>query len=75
MKELKVRASWDSEAGAWIAVSDDLPGLAIQHRELEQVMEILLDVGPDLVASNLKLDPADVSFHLIAERMLAVPAA
>lgn len=74
MKELIVRATWDSEAQAWIAFSEELPGLAIEHRDFDQVMEILLDVGPDLVASNLRLDPKDVTFHLIAERVLPVAA-
>jgi hypothetical protein len=74
MKELVVRATWDVEAKAWIAFSDDLPGLAIEHADFDQVMEILLDLGPDLVISNLKLDPKDVTFHLIAERDLLVAA-
>jgi hypothetical protein len=74
MKELVVRANWDREAEVWIAFSDDLPGLAIEHADFDQVMEILLDVGPDLVSSNLKLDPKDVTFHLIAERVLPIAA-
>jgi len=74
MKELTVHATWDAEAKAWIAFSDDLPGLAIEHPDFDMVMEILLDLGPDLVESNLKLDPKDVRFHLIAERVLPVAA-
>ncbi len=74
MRELTVRVTWDDEADAWIAFSDDLPGLAIEHADFDQIMEILLDVGPDLVSANLKLDPKDVTFHLIAERLLPVAA-
>jgi hypothetical protein len=45
-----------------------VPGLIL---ELDELIEALVDLGPDLVAANTKFDPKAVRFKLVAERLVA----
>lgn len=37
--ELVVNAMWDAEASAWVATSDDVPGLATESASFESLLE------------------------------------
>jgi hypothetical protein len=71
MMDLIVRAIWDGEAGVWTADCVDVPGLILEHPDLDELIEALADLGPDLVAANTKFDPKAVRFKLVAERLVA----
>ena len=52
MKTYKISASWDSEAKTWIATSDDVPGLCAEADDLEQLIEIVKSLAPELLVAN-----------------------
>ena len=47
-----VDADWDSEAGVWVATSDDVPGLATEAPTVEALAEKLWIVIPELLEAN-----------------------
>jgi hypothetical protein len=48
-----VNAARDEDAGVWFVESSDLPGLHVEAPTLDSLVEIVVDVAPDLVAANL----------------------
>ena len=67
-----VRANWDDEASVWVATGDDVPGLVTEAATLEQLMEKLRVMVPEILELNGVL-PADAAalapFKVIAERL------
>lgn len=67
-----IRADWDSEALCWVAYSDDVPGLATGADTMEELIEKLRIVVPELLEENGLLEKADgefdVPFSLMAQR-------
>jgi predicted RNase H-like HicB family nuclease len=49
---LTIRAEWDSEAGVWVAESDDVPGLVTEADTLERLVERLRVLVPELLELN-----------------------
>jgi hypothetical protein len=47
-----VQVDWDSEAGVWVATSEDVPGLVTEADTIEALMEKLQAVVPELLAMN-----------------------
>jgi hypothetical protein len=69
--EYRVHASWDEDAGVWIATSDDVPGLCAEADTLEALIAVILDLVPELLAANGAADPSaldHVPVRVIAER-------
>ena len=68
-----IRADWDPEAKVWFAYSDDVPGLATGAETLEDLVEKLKVVVPELLEENGLLKPsdgsADVPFSVLAQRI------
>ena len=68
-----VRADWDVEARAWVAYSDDVPGLATGADTLEDLVEKLRTVVPELLEENGLLPACsgrdDILFFLLAQRI------
>lgn len=59
-----IHANWDAEARVWVAVSDDVPGLAVEADTCEQVIEIVEDVLPSLFEGNgLAHGSISILFH------------
>ena len=72
---LLVRADWDPEAQCWYATSDDVPGLATGADTIEDLIERLKAIIPELLQMN-GIDAADpVSFELLARRHTVVGVA
>ena len=67
-----VKAEWDAESSTWVASSDDVPGLVTGADTLEELVEKLHVLVPEMLEVNGVL-PADVAakagFKLIAERV------
>jgi len=47
-----VQADWDSEAGVWVATSEDVPGLATEAETIEALMQKLRVIVPELLVAN-----------------------
>lgn len=55
MKKLLVIAQWDDEAGVWVATSDDIPGLVTEAASLDDLLNRVLLVAPELLEDNAHL--------------------
>ena len=55
MKKLLVTAQWDDEVGIWVATSDDIPGLVTEAGSLDDLMERVMAVAPELLEDNAHL--------------------
>jgi len=66
-----VDADWDSEAGVWVATSDDVPGLATEAPTVEALAEKLRIVIPELLEANQLLlngQSQAIEFELTSHR-------
>jgi predicted RNase H-like HicB family nuclease len=52
MPPYHVVAEWDSEAGLWVASSEDVPGLATGAATFEMLLERLNVLVPELLMEN-----------------------
>ena len=68
MNELMVYAMWDTEAGVWVATSEDVPGLATEADTVEKLIAKLKVMIPEMLKANGYLLEADVPFLLEAAR-------
>jgi predicted RNase H-like HicB family nuclease len=69
-KGIKVDAFWDEEAQVWVASSNDVPGLITEADTMEQLMQKLKIVIPELLHANgLLNDPGtiDIPIHLLGK--------
>jgi len=71
-KVLFIRAEWDSEAGVWVATSDDVPGLATEAETLEALSARLDVMVPELLDANDYPEGPDVPYELLARRFSVV---
>ncbi|MFC6448417.1 DUF1902 domain-containing protein [Shinella zoogloeoides] len=69
-----VRASWDDEAGVWIATSSDIDGLAVEAETLEVLEKKALAAISDLLELNgVDSDLPEIPVHIMAEHLAKVP--
>ncbi len=47
-----INATWDDEAGVWVAESDDIPGLITEASSFETLQEKLRVLVPELLELN-----------------------
>ncbi len=71
MRPYEIRAEWDSEAGVWVASSDEVPGLATGADTFEALIEKLRIVVPELLEENglLAAGSEEIPFAVFAERV------
>jgi hypothetical protein len=60
-KAHEIRAQWDDTAKAWIATSEDVPGLCCQAESLEALKDVALALAPELLVENEVLPAGDYS--------------
>jgi predicted RNase H-like HicB family nuclease len=67
---VQVTATWDDEAGVWVAQSDDVPGLATEADTLDALDTKLRVMIPELLRENGLADggPPEVPVELLARR-------
>lgn len=73
---LTIQIEWDGEAEIWFVKESDIPGLHAEAETQDHMLEILREVIPELVQSNLKKKArphTEVPFELIARRREMVP--
>lgn len=66
-----VDADWDPEAEAWVATSEDVPGLATEAPTVEALSEKLRTMVPELLGANGLLpggQPDAIAFELTSHR-------
>jgi predicted RNase H-like HicB family nuclease len=63
-----VHALWDEEARVWVASSDDVPGLATEARNSEELLEKLKQMIPELLEANGTRAEGPVAFELLTRR-------
>ena len=69
--EYKVNFTWDSEAGVWIAQSDDIPGLVLEGGSLDALIERVRFAAPELIALN-KVPAANALFFSVERREMVL---
>jgi predicted RNase H-like HicB family nuclease len=67
-KPLFIRAEWDEEAIVWVATSDDVPGLATEAVTMEDLIEKLKAMIPELLMANDTVVEDEVPFEIITRR-------
>jgi hypothetical protein len=65
-KPLFVRVEWDEEAKVWVATSDDVPGLATEEDTMEDLIDKLKVLIPELLVANGMSCEFDVPFEVLA---------
>jgi len=68
IKPLFIRAEWDEEARVWVATSDDVQGLATEAESLEDLIEKLKIIIPELLEANGVLMEQEIPFELLTRR-------
>jgi predicted RNase H-like HicB family nuclease len=74
-RTISVTAEWDSEAGVWVATSNDVPGLVTEAETVEALTKKLEVMIPDLLEANGALDKdiREIPLNLIAHREATIP--
>ena len=62
-----INFKWDEEACVWIALSDDVPGLVLEHGSLDALMERVRFAVPELLDLN-KHKAKGVDLYYTTER-------
>lgn len=79
---IQVKAELDDEAGVWIATTDDVPGLVAEHKDLNKLMDMVVELIPVLVIENNMLPdlqqakevPVHIAANALARRNALIPA-
>jgi predicted RNase H-like HicB family nuclease len=51
-QNFRVTAQWDDEASVWVATSEDIVGLVTEAPTLDQLLERVVAVAPELLDDN-----------------------
>jgi predicted RNase H-like HicB family nuclease len=71
MDEYIITLLWDDEASVWVAESPDVPGLILESRSFDELIEKVKTAVPELLEiSGTKLP--EVKLHFKAERLAVV---
>jgi predicted RNase H-like HicB family nuclease len=60
-----VDAHWDSEAGVWVAESNDIPGLVAEAESMNALMDKVRVLVPELFELNGGLEPGQKSVSVV----------
>ena len=55
LTEIVVEAEWDSDAGVWVATSNDVPGLVTEHADFGVLQSQVNELIPLLLCENAEL--------------------
>ena len=65
--EYKISFSWDGEANVWIATSEDIHGLILEHSSFDTLMEKVRLAVPELLEIENRLH-GTISIDCLASR-------
>ena len=77
-KLYKVEAFWDSEAGVWVAESEDVPGLVTEADTIEALTAKLREMIPELLLVNNIVAAeyaGNIAFELVSHRQESIQVA
>ena len=57
MTEFRIEAEWDTDAEVWVATSSDVPGLVVQGRTPDEIVDKVRLVLPALI--EIGMEPED----------------
>ncbi|HXC11549.1 MAG TPA: DUF1902 domain-containing protein [Stellaceae bacterium] len=64
-----VHAHWDAAAKIWWTDGDDIPGLFCEAESFDMLVDVILDLAPDLLRANTSEPPGEVvEIMVMAER-------
>ena len=66
---LAVNVSHDSQECVWYVLSSDIPGLHAEAETLDELIVVISDVAPDLIAANLRDTLAETTIFNLRCRM------
>ena len=66
---LAVNVSHDKQEGVWYVLSSDIPGLHAEAETLDELIVMISDVTPDLIAANLRDTLAETTIFNLRCRM------
>lgn len=69
---LKVFATWDPDAGVWVAESEDIPGLITEAPTTEALLSKLNSIIPVLLEENDGVDLPEVPYSVMWETIQTV---
>jgi len=61
---LAVNVSHDKQESVWYVLSSDIVGLHAEAETLDELVTIISDVAPDLIAANMPNTPADAAIRI-----------
>ena len=61
---LAVNVSHDKQESVWYVLSSDIPGLHAEAETLDELVAVISNVAPDLIAANLPKTPADTAISI-----------
>ncbi|HEX3578432.1 MAG TPA: DUF1902 domain-containing protein [Thermoanaerobaculia bacterium] len=67
-KPFHIQADWDSEAGVWVATSDDVPGLVTESETIEGLTSRLRTMIPEILEANGLLPDGSIAFEVTSHR-------
>jgi len=67
-KPIFIRAEWDEEANMWVATSDDIPGLVTEAETIENLVEKLKIIVPELLEANGITYEKELSLEILSRR-------
>ena len=70
-KVIQVKAIWDNEVLVWVATSNDVPGLVTESENIENLIQKLKIMIPELLEANgmlLNSQHKEIPFNLLSER-------
>jgi hypothetical protein len=71
-----VHANWDADSRTWWTDGEDIPGLTVQADTFEALVEVVLELAPDLLHENAAVPSGlSVNITIIAERQTTCTAA
>lgn len=72
-RECRINFTWDNEACVWIATSDDVFGLILEHDSLDALVERVRLAVPELLALEGTLsDDISLDYGMLRKERLAL---
>lgn len=67
--EYVVNLTWDTDAGVWVATSDDIPGLVLESGSFDALLERVRFAAPELLEWNAieEIEPDEIDLQMIED--------
>ncbi len=69
----QVEAHWDSDAGVWVAESEDIPGLVAEAASMNALVEKIRILVPELFELNGGLEPGQKTVNVLVRALTRKP--